>query len=146
MFTKEEVMMAAPCGISCGECPAHTCKDNPAIAEAIRSKSVNPELIPCNGCRTNKGICAFHEGQCATYDCVQQHKVTFCFECNDYPCSKLYPSVDRAEVLPHNMKMVNLAFIQNHGIQAWLKQSKDIQLRYYKGKMAIGKGPQLIKN
>lgn len=127
----------------CGGCPAHTCKDNPQMLEAIRSRALNKELVPCNGCRDNKGLCAFHEGECATYECVQKKGVTFCFECDEYPCSKLYPCADRAEVLPHNMKILNLTYIQKHGIKGFLKQYQDIFMRYYKGKMSIGKGPQV---
>lgn len=113
------------------------------MLEAIRSRALNKELVPCNGCRDNKGLCAFHEGECATYECVQKKGVTFCFECDEYPCSKLYPCADRAEVLPHNMKILNLTYIQKHGIKGFLKQYQDIFMRYYKGKMSIGKGPQV---
>jgi hypothetical protein len=143
MFTSEEIKMIAPCGIYCGGCPVLTCQNNPDLQEALKKRGLNPELIPCQGCRTNKGICAFHEGECATYQCVKTKGVDFCFECDSFPCEKLYPCADRAEVLPHNMKVLNLAFIQKHGIAAWLEKQGDMAIRYYKGKMSIGRGPQL---
>jgi hypothetical protein len=59
------------------------------------------------------------------------------------PCSRLNPAADRANILPHNLKAFNLCCIQRQGLAAWLAQAPDIQRRYYAGKMAIGKGPQL---
>lgn len=143
MFIQEDITMIAPCGIYCGGCPVHTCKDNPVMMGALKGRGLNPELIPCEGCRTNKGVCAFHEGECATYKCVQQKGVDFCFECDEFPCTFLYPCADRADILPHNMKIMNLTYIQKHGIKAWLLKQADMVAKYYKGKMAIGKGPQL---
>jgi hypothetical protein len=142
-YDADELKMVAPCGINCGGCPVHACKDNPSMKEALTARALNKDLVPCNGCRLNKGMCAFHPGECATYECVKAKGVTFCFECDEYPCSKLYPCVDRAEILPHNMKMVNLAHIEKHGIASFLKQFPDITARYFKGKMSIGKGPQI---
>ena len=80
---------------------------------------------------------------CATYTCAQEKGATFCFDCGDFPCAKLNPAADRADVLPHNTKMFNLCTIQRLGVEDFVNASPEIRRRYYKGKMIVGKGPQL---
>lgn len=53
------------------------------------------------------------------------------------------PSVDKAETLPHNMKMFNLCRIHAIGAEEFTKESVKIKATYYKGTMEIGKGPKL---
>ena len=143
MYTENEVYDLAPCGTNCGECPAYKCKDNPELLEQVVAKGLKREDLPCPGCREHKGKCAFTDGDCETYACVQKHNVTFCYECNEFPCQYLHPCADRANVLPHNMKMYNLCYIRTYGAEAFRKKFPDIKARYYMGKMAIGRGPQL---
>jgi hypothetical protein len=55
----------------------------------------------------------------------------------------LHPSADRANVLPHNLKMFNLCTIKNKGIDAFIASYPESKRRYYQGKMEVGKGPKL---
>ncbi|HNX97446.1 MAG TPA: hypothetical protein PKK12_07185 [Candidatus Aminicenantes bacterium] len=55
----------------------------------------------------------------------------------------LHPSADRAEVLPHNLKVYNLCTIERRGLDRFLEEAAESKARYYKGKMVIGSGPQL---
>ncbi|MHB1042523.1 MAG: DUF3795 domain-containing protein [Eubacteriales bacterium] len=135
--------LAAPCGIYCAECPAYKSKDNPKIQEALIARGMKKESVPCPGCRAVKGNCPAIGGICETYTCVNGRGVEFCFECGDFPCAKLNPASDRAEILPHNLKIFNLCFIKEKGLEKWLEEAPKIQDRYYKGKMVIGKGPQI---
>lgn len=143
MHSEDEARSVAPCGIYCGGCPAYLCKDDPELLEQVVAKGLKRESLPCPGCREHKGKCAFTDGDCATYDCVQRHGVTFCFECNEFPCPYLHPCADRANILPHNLKIYNLCYIKTFGIAAFKAKFPEIKARYYMGKMAIGKGPQL---
>jgi hypothetical protein len=56
---------------------------------------------------------------------------------------KLQPSADRANKLPHNMKVFNLCIMKRVGVENFILQSSEIKKRYYAGKMDIGNGPQL---
>jgi hypothetical protein len=143
MYSVSDIKDIAPCGTNCGACPAYTCKDNPELLEQVVAKGLKREDLPCPGCREHQGKCAFTDGDCATYDCVQEHNVTFCFECEAFPCQYLHPCADRANILPHNMKLYNLCYIKTFGIEAFKRKFPDIKARYYMGKMLIGKGPQL---
>jgi len=46
-------------------------------------------------------------------------------------------------VLPHNTKVFNLCTIKRAGVENFVKISSEIKEKYYKGKMEIGKGPQI---
>lgn len=143
MTGKERLGMVAPCGIDCGICELAVCRDNPRMMEVLVSHGIPREKLPCAGCRSVQGGCPVIGGICETYRCVTEKNVEFCHQCADFPCSKLSPASDRANVLPHNMKVFNLCAIQRRGVEAFVSDSAAIMQTYYKGKMEIGKGPRL---
>jgi hypothetical protein len=143
MSTPERIHLVAPCGIDCGACELYLCKDNQQLFAYLVSKGISQEKLPCVGCRDLKGNCPVIGSQCASYACVTKKNVDFCFQCSDFPCSKLHPSADRADVLPHNLKVFNLCTIQRDGVEGFLERSPEIKRTYYKGKMEIGNGPQI---
>ena len=65
----------------------------------------------------------------------------FCFQCNKFPCPKLNPSAEKAGVLPHNMKVINVCTIQRKGVGGFIEISREIKGRYYKRTMEIGRRP-----
>jgi len=143
---KTEAMMAAaaaPCGIACGECELFKAKDDPALLEALTAKGLKRESLPCPGCRPAKGNCPVIAGACETYLCIEKRGFEFCYECPGFPCEKLNPASHRADILPHNLKVFNLCFIQKHGLEEFLKNAPEIKRRYYRGKMVIGQGPKV---
>jgi hypothetical protein len=145
MSTHERIKLVAPCGIDCGTCELHLCKDNQQLFSYLVSKGIPQEKLPCSGCRDIEGNCPVIGNQCASYTCITEHNLEFCFDCRDFPCSKLNPSADRADVLPHNLKVFNLCTIQRDGVEGFIALSTDIKHKYYKGKMEIGNGPQMGK-
>ncbi len=142
MEKTDNITLAAPCGIYCGECEAHKAKDDPALMERMK-KALKTEMLPCPGCRTVQGNCPAIDGTCETYSCAVEHAVDFCFECTEFPCAKLNPAADLAERLPHNIKVFSLCCIQHQGLARFVELYPEIKQRYFRGKMAIGKGPQL---
>ncbi len=143
MKITDEIILVAPCGINCGDCEGYKAKDNPALLEYLVSRGIKREGLPCPGCRSIKGNCPAISCACDTYTCVAERGVDFCFECPEFPCARLNPAADRANVLPHNIKIFNLCFIQQQGLPRFLEKSPEIKQRYFQGKMLIGKGPQL---
>lgn len=143
MITDERRAMVAPCGIDCGICELHLCKDNPQLLKMLIDKGYSEDKIPCGGCRAVEGHCPVEKELCDTYSCVTEQKLAFCSDCSDFPCVRLQPCADRANILPHNFKVFNLCTINNMGMDAFIGKSTEIKNRYYTGKMAIGKGPQL---
>ena len=144
MAGNDNFTLTALCGIYCGQCPVNKAKDDPKIMEYLISRGFKQENLPCPGCRSVKGYCpAIGGAQCATYLCAEKHEVDFCYQCPDFPCAKLNPAADRANILPHNIKVFNLCYIKEQGLEKFIEEAPQIQNRYYKGKMQIGRGPQI---
>jgi hypothetical protein len=143
MDKKTRSDMVAICGTDCGICEMSICKDDPKLLAYFISKGYPKEKLPCPGCRAVKGLCPVLGEPCATYACAQEKKVEYCFQCAEFPCAKLNPAADRASTLPHNIKVFNLCTIKKLGVNGYIEVSADIKKKYYKGKMAVGRGPQL---
>lgn len=139
----KRLKLIAPCGIDCGVCELFICRDNSDLLNSLIAKGISKDILPCDGCRPRNGMCPLMSTTCKTFDCITKNKVYFCYECADFPCTKLHPSSDRAAILPHNMKVFNLCKIKNTSLQEFALLSAKIKHRYYTGKMKIGEGPQI---
>jgi hypothetical protein len=161
MSTTDESNLVAPCGLHCGRCASYQAKYDPAVMEFLVSLGMNRDKLPCDGCRQIEGKCLFvglpketwpngpSTGPCETYTCAVEHGVDFCFECGEFPCVKLHPCADMADVAPHNTKVFNLCYIKHHGLNEFLGKDSEKEFpglflqRYFLGKMVTGKGPQV---
>lgn len=55
---------------------------------------------------------------------------------SEFPCAKLQPLADRAERVPHALKIFNLRMIQKMGVEKWATEySKQIFTDYYTRKL-----------
>ncbi len=142
---KTELLSAvAACGIDCINCPMH----EKNITEDLKNRVAammgkDPDEMICHGCRSDKRA-AICPADCSTLTCSREKGVDFCFECPDFPCEKLNPASDRAERLPHNLKVYNSCRMKKMGPEKWLEEDAGpTTARYYKGKMVIGRGPVL---
>ena len=144
MTLSEEQAMVAPCGIHCGICELHLAGTNEELRDFLIGRGIPAEVIPCAGCRAVKGQCPVHPGPCATYKCIQEQGLTFCSDCDRFPCNRLQPCADRASILPHNLKVFQLSIIAREGVDAFLRQATHFKKRYYQGTMEIGNGPQEV--
>ena len=144
MTMEKLLMMTAPCGIDCFNCSLYETNITQEIKERMAAVyKLDPEKLACKGCREQKG-CSILPGNCDTLDCVNAKEVTFCFECDEFPCSKLQPLKEGADKFPHNFKVFNLCRIERVGMEKWAsEEASDIRKKYFQGKFAIGKGPVL---
>lgn len=146
MKATDEIILVAPCGAHCGDCWAYKLKDDPSSCEnliAMNTMNIYWSGAPCPGCRPSGGNCQFINGVCETYTCIEKRGLVFCFECVEFPCDKLNPAAEMADILPHNIKIFNLCCIKQHGVAKWLRKAAEINAKYFHGKMRIGRGPQL---
>lgn len=97
--------------------------------------------MPCDGCRSEKG-CSFEmpltcgKG-CITKSCVETKGLHNCSECEEFPCENLMPVLDRADSAPHNTNIYNLGRIKLNGIDAWGKESLEIQTEIFQRKICL---------
>ena len=135
--------LTSPCGIDCFNCELFEDNVTKEMQQRIGTMmGIPPEKVTCGSCRITG--CLLIQGDCKHKSCVDNKGIEFCFECSEFPCNKLHPALDRADRLPHNMKMFNLCRIKNVGLEKWAKEeSLEIRKRYKEGIIEIGNGPQL---
>lgn len=131
----------APCGIDCVNCELFRVNDQKEVwAQVALRMEKKAEEVVCDGCRKNGG-CSFFSG-CQTLACVNAKGHDFCYECAEFPCKKLMPLAEGAQVYPHNLKVFNLSKIKSMGLERFLEESGKNRFLYYKGKFKMGAGPQ----
>lgn len=131
--------MTAPCGIPCFECVAYKAKSNETIKKRISDNlGMDFDKSECEGCRNRKGIVFLSEknnvfpqgrcvlmnenGECKIYLCVENRQIHNCSECKEFPCDNLQPLADRANRIPHNLKVFNISLIKKIGLEKWAKE------------------------
>jgi hypothetical protein len=139
----ERLSLIAPCGIDCGICELHLVSETDELYQSLLKRGIRKEKLPCPGCRAVEGNCPVKPTVCDTWKCVKENELEFCSACTDFPCNRLQPCADRADVLPHNLKVFNLCLINQIGLKAFAGRSGEIKMKYYKGKIVVGSGPQL---
>ena len=137
--------LTSPCGIDCFNCELFESNVTPELQQLIASfRKVDPAEVKCKGCRVS-GCYILPKG-CEAKSCIDEKGVEFCFECDEFPCSKLQPCIDGAEKYPQNFKLFNLCRIKNVGLETWAKnEAASIRKLYREGKIDVGAGPKLTK-
>ena len=102
--------LIAPCGMNCALCMAHQRKDH--------------HCVGCNGSDADKSQSCV---QCIVKNC-EELKATgrkFCFSsCEYFPCKRLQ-QLDKRYRTKYGMSMIaNLHFIEEYGINAFLKKER----------------------
>jgi hypothetical protein len=108
MILLNEALLIAPCGMNCCICAAY-----------LRKKK------KCPGCRieankpVTRVICKIK-----TCEILAKEKLTFCFECENFPCKNL-KHLDKRYLTRYSMSMIeNLENIKKSGIEEFLKNEK----------------------
>lgn len=134
--------LTAPCGIDCFNCEVF----EPNLTDERRDRlaarlTLSPLEVACRGCR-EQGCTLFKD--CPTRACILERGLSFCSQCDDFPCARLQPSRAGADVYPHNLKVYNLCRIQAVGLQRWAdEEALAIRRRYFEGTFKPGHGPTL---
>jgi hypothetical protein len=133
--------LTGPCGIDCFNCWAYLAKDDHELRKKVsEQRGVPLEKAFCTGCRNVNGICPIlgMKEPCLVYKCIQKKGLSFCYECDEFPCDYLHPYADRANDVPHNTKVFNLALMRRMGVDQWAgEKAKNVRETYFKGKWRI---------
>ena len=107
--------LVAPCGMDCGICSGHL-----ALVHDVRGKGVR--MTYCRGCRPRDKQCAFLKRGC---ELLREGRVGFCFECPDYPCTRL-EQLDERYRKNFKMSMIeNLELIRDRGVEGFLEKERE---------------------
>lgn len=120
--------LVAPCGLYCGICTMYRAyhdgnlalmKEAPKNFLRALGLSLEPSFkeIACEGCRSS--LLFSYCLKCEIRKCVLNKKVTYCFECEEFPCEKLFDfqSFWQIPILD------NLREIKEVGIDKWLEKA-----------------------
>ncbi|HQI80263.1 MAG TPA: DUF3795 domain-containing protein [Deltaproteobacteria bacterium] len=133
--------MTAPCGLDCFNCPVYLAGADDRLREKIAAGlGIPPEKVSCRGCRNHDGAIPFlgMTEPCSVYRCITTKGLSFCSECEDFPCDRLHPYADSAALVPHNTKVFNLCLIRRMGLDAWARdKAKSVKETYFKGKFRL---------
>ena len=103
--------LIAPCGMDCGLCSGYL-----AYINEIPKK--RGAITHCAGCRARNKQCAFIKRDCSL---LKNNKITYCFECNDYPCERL-KRLDNSYITRYSTSFIgNLNSIRDDGIENFLE-------------------------
>ena len=142
--------LTAPCGLDCFNCAFYLAAEDPAAMEQLRQWSeqyeVPLEVMQCRGCRAHDGRIPLQmhlfgdSHRCASYECSKERGRHHCGECNDFPCDFLHPYADRANELPHNMKVFNLCLINKMGLDEWAEsKAAEVRTTYFTKPWSLAK-------
>jgi hypothetical protein len=107
--------LVAPCGMNCGICSGY-------LASTHDIKKLGVRMSYCAGCRPRDKHFSFLKKRCRP---LTENRVNFCYECPDVPCDRL-KTIDKRYRERYRMSMLdNLAFIKDHGIDAFLKKEEE---------------------
>jgi len=91
MPMKIDTKMFAPCGMNCMVCYKH----------CYTKKTKHP----CGGCMVESKNKPEHCRKCKIKDCIQSKGITYCYECNEFPC-KLIKNLERSYKKRYGVSLV----------------------------------------
>lgn len=122
MSSEKKTPLLGICGVYCGACTtyrAYNDNDHALVKWAVKM-GMPPDEIYCKGCLSDlvNEWCA----NCDFRKCAKERRITYCFECGDFPCKK---SVNFSKTRPHRaLGLKNLKQLKEIGIKEWLKQEE----------------------
>lgn len=143
MEYRDAVSRLAPCGLDCSRCADYAGGKiqelSAQLAERLNGylriskvrKEINPvysgypqfeEVLKifaqaaCSGCRGDNVLCPI---ECAAGRCTREKGIDFCFQCEDFPCTKHIDSQTRDRWLKFNQRMKEIGVVEYY-----LEQSK----------------------
>jgi len=129
MDYKEAVRRLAPCGLDCSRCADYAGGEiqklsirldellNGYLRVARVREGINPvysgypqfeEMLKafaqaaCSGCRGDNVLCPI---ECVAGECTREKGVDFCFQCEEFPCSKKVDPHTQERWLKFNQRM-----------------------------------------
>jgi len=117
-----QATLAAACGLFCGACGIYRMykdQDTERLEQTAREVfHCRPEEIRCEGCR-GPNDCHWSP-QCRMLACTRERGITFCYECDDFPCQELTSlSADQRDA-----SLANLRRLAEVGLETWLAEQE----------------------
>lgn len=99
--------MFAPCGMNCKVCYRH----------CYHKKS-------CQGCLNQDENKPEHCRKCKIKDCVKSKRVTYCYECRDFPCKQIV-NLDKSYIKRYQVSLIeNSEYVKNNNLLQFMDEQK----------------------
>lgn len=109
------------CGLYCGACAVLIANREGILEESAQEWEMDPEDLKCHGCKSR--TMAIYCKTCDIRQCAEDNQVDFCFQCTEYPCTRLV-EFRNDECPHHSVVFQNLETIQKKGVQKWLEEQE----------------------
>ncbi len=119
---KDKRPLAAVCGLYCGACTLYigSTEDTGRLNQLARLFGSTPDELRCHGCRSAR--LGLHCRGCEFRACARERKISFCSECDEYPCAKL---VEFERQRPHRAELWNdLDRVKEVGVHRWIREKE----------------------
>jgi hypothetical protein len=129
------------CGICCGTCPKYLApRDNDIeyLQRASRESGFPIEEIRCDGCLSDNVFATCRDCRHGFRRCAAEKKVTWCFQCPEFPCSRLqsFLPIHVVNGVSHHAGLIQeLKYMKERGIEKWLEKQDKLGRCPHCGKM-----------
>ena len=116
------------CGLYCGTCPSYLAYQENDVEEIERTSQrlgIPIEEVRCDGCLSGRVRPRCVDCKPGFRRCATEKKVTWCFQCPDFPCQRLrdFTNVHIVNGISHHAHVIDdLQYMKEHGIEQWLEK------------------------
>jgi len=118
------------CGIYCGTCPKYLAprdRDTAFLEKTSRESGLPLEKIRCDGCLSDNVYPSCRDCRHGFRRCAEEHGVTWCFQCLEFPCSRLrgFLPIHVVNGVSHHARLIEeLEYLKAHGIEKWVEKQE----------------------
>ncbi len=129
-MVKDALKIVGICGLYCGTCPnylAYRKKDAEQLAKISETTGIPIENIRCDGCLSDTVMPYCVECRHGFRQCAREKKVTWCFECHEFPCqrNKDFANVHIVNGISHHIHCIeDLQYMREHGVERWVEEQE----------------------
>jgi hypothetical protein len=123
---KEELV--GICGIYCGTCPKYLAPrdaDRQYLEKVSQEAGISIGEVRCDGCLSDKVFPSCRDCRHGFRRCAGEHKVTWCFQCREFPCSRLrsFLPIHAVNGVSHHAGLIEeLEYLKRHGVERWVEK------------------------
>jgi hypothetical protein len=116
------------CGIYCGTCPKYLAprdRDTAYLKKTSKESGLPLEEIRCGGCLSANVYPSCRDCRHGFRRCAEEHKVTWCFQCRDFPCPRLrsFLPIHVVNGVSHHARLIEeLEYLKTAGIEKWVEK------------------------
>jgi hypothetical protein len=129
-MSKETEKLIGICGIYCGTCPYYLApreNDLEQLNKLSQERNIPVENIRCDGCLSDRIMPHCQECKTGFRKCAQNKKITWCFQCPEFPCQRLkgHTQAHIENGISHHEHIVdNLRDLKENGTDQWVRKQE----------------------